>query len=213
MTRLGIMGGTFDPVHHGHLVTAEEARVQFGLSRVLFVPNNQAPHKDPVGITLPEHRYLMTFLATASNPQFNVSRLEIDRPGPSLTIDTIRALTDMYPSTELFYITGTDAILQILRGEWERSEELLATCQFIAASRPGFAIDKEVLQRVNCTGSTVANVHLISIPALAISSTEIRERVASGRPIRYLLPEPVEAYIHKHGLYLGRAGRGADRNG
>lgn len=201
MTRLGVMGGTFDPIHHGHLVTAEEARAQFRLDSVVFVPNRHPPHKDPADVTIPEARYLMTFLATAPNSHFSVSRTEIDRPGASYTIDTIQALSVEHRGAELFYITGADAILQILQGEWERSTELLGLCQFIAATRPGFALDLETLRRSNCTGRTLDNVHMMEIPAMAISSTDIRARVRTGRPIKYLVPEAVEAYIAKHSLY------------
>lgn len=195
------MGGTFDPIHNGHLVTAEEARVQFGLDSVLFVPSRHPPHKDLADVSDPEHRYLMTFLATVSNPHFSASRIEIDRPGPSYTIDTIRELAGRYAGAVLFYITGADAILQILRGEWEQSAELLRLCEFIAATRPGFALDLDTLRRNNCTGRPLENVHVMAIPAMAISSTDIRGRVRDGRPIKYLVPEPVEAYIFKHNLY------------
>jgi nicotinate-nucleotide adenylyltransferase len=195
------MGGTFDPVHYGHLVTAEEARVQFDLERVLFVPNRFPPHKALDGVTDPEHRHQMTALAVAGNPRFAVSRIEIDRPGPSYTIETIFELRRTHAARDLFYITGADAILQIVRGEWERSGELLTLCQFIAASRPGFPIEAHDLRRYNVTGRVLDNLHVIEIPALAISSTDIRQRVASGRPIRYLLPDAVAAYIADHGLY------------
>ncbi|HEX4840545.1 MAG TPA: nicotinate-nucleotide adenylyltransferase [bacterium] len=205
MGRVGVMGGTFDPIHYGHLVTAEEARVHFELSQVLFVPNRYPPHKDLDGVSAPEHRYHMTLLATATNPDFAVSRLEVDRPGPSYSIDTIRELRQVYQADALFYITGADAILQVVRGAWEGSAELLTLCQFIAASRPGFPIDVHDLRRFNVTGQQLSNIHVIEIPALAISSTDIRRRVTAGLPIRYLVPEPVETYIHKHGLY-GKAG-------
>lgn len=201
MTRLGVMGGTFDPIHHGHLVTAEEARAQFHLDRVLFVPNRHPPHKNPSEVTAPEHRYLMTFLATVSNPCFGVSRIEIERPGPSFTIQTIRELSAQWPGAALYYITGADAILQILRGEWEQSAELLHMCQFIAATRPGFTLDLDTLRRSNFVGRTLENVHVMAVPALAISSTDIRLRVRQGQPIKYLVPEAVESYITKHGLY------------
>jgi len=201
VARLGLMGGTFDPVHYGHLVTAEEARVQFDLERVLFVPNRFPPHKSLDGVTDPEHRHSMTMLAVAGNPRFAVSRVEIDRPGPSYTIETISALRREYEARDLFYITGADAILQIVRGEWERSAELLTLCQFIAASRPGFPIEAHDLRRYNVTGRLLDNLHVMEIPALAISSTDIRARVAAGRPIRYLLPDAVAAYIVDHGLY------------
>jgi nicotinate-nucleotide adenylyltransferase len=195
------MGGTFDPIHYGHLVTAEEALTQFGLDHVLFVPNRLSPLKDPVDVTDPEHRYLMTFLATVANPRFGVSRVEIDRPGASYTIDTMRELAARHPRATLFYITGADAILQILRGEWDQSAELLALCQFIAATRPGFALTEETLRRTGGGRAPLENVHLMTIPAMAISSTDIRRRVREGRPITYLVPEAVEAYIAKHGLY------------
>jgi nicotinate-nucleotide adenylyltransferase len=201
VARVGVMGGTFDPVHYGHLVTAEEARVQFDLEHVYFVPNRFPPHKRLEDVTDPEHRYRMTVLAVRSNPRFSVSRIEIDRPGPSYTIDTLLALRERYAARDLFYITGADAILQIVRGEWERSAELLTLCQFIAASRPGFPIDVEDLRRYNVTGQVLDNLHVMEIPALAISSTDIRRRVAENRPIRYLLPDEVVAYIAEHGLY------------
>ncbi len=195
------MGGTFDPIHYGHLVTAEEARVQFGLSQVLFVPNRYPPHKDLNEVTDPEHRFRMTLLATMTNEQFAASRVEIDRPGPSFTIDTIEILRKTHEAADLFYITGADAILQVVRGEWERSAELLSLCQFIAASRPGFPLNAEEMRRSNATRRRLDNVHVMEIPALAISSTDIRKRVAAGRPIRYLVPDPVESYIAKHRLY------------
>lgn len=195
------MGGTFDPIHHGHLVTAEEARVQFRLDKVFFVPNRHPPHKDPADLTDPEHRYLMTFLATVSNPWFSVLRLEIDRPGASYTIDTIRDLSAQHPEAVLYYITGADAILQVLRGEWEQSGELLRMCEFIAATRPGFTLDLNTLRQSNATGRPLENVHVMAIPAMAISSTDIRARVRAGRPIKYLVPEDVGAYIAKHDLY------------
>ncbi len=208
MARIGVMGGTFDPIHYGHLVTAEESRVQFELSHVMFVPNRYPPHKELDGVTAPEHRYHMTLLATATNPSFAVSRIEIDRPGASYSIDTIRELRKVHQAEDLFYITGADAILQVVRGAWERSAELLRLCQFIAASRPGFPIDMHDLQKFNVTGDQLDNIHVIEIPALAISSTDIRRRVATGRPIRYLVPEPVETYILKQGLYRTGGARG-----
>lgn len=200
------MGGTFDPVHYGHLVTAEEARTQCELSEVLFVPNRYPPHKSIDGVSDPEHRYRMTLLATATNPAFTVSRIEIDRPGPSYSIDTIKELRKTHGPRDLYYITGADAILQIVRGDWERSAELLTLCQYIAASRPGFPLDVEDLRRYNATGTTLDNLHIMEIPALAISSTDIRRRLAAGRPIRYLVPDAVEAYIIKHGLYRPKGG-------
>ena len=196
------MGGTFDPVHYGHLVTAGEARWQFSLDLVLFVPNRHPPHKDPYEVSSPEHRYLMTFLATATNPRFRISRMEIDRPGPSYTIDTIRALRREDPESELFYITGADALGQILRGEWRETERLLKLCQFIGASRPGYQLDQEQwASSHHRVRPHLGNIHVMEIPAMAISSTDIRARVREGRPITYLVPEAVEQYIATHGLY------------
>lgn len=202
MSKIGIMGGTFDPVHYGHLVTAGEARWQFGLSLVIFVPNRHPPHKEPGDVSDPEHRYLMMFLATVSNPHFAVSRIEIDRPGPSYTIDTIRELRRSRPKDELFYITGADALEQILRGEWRETDQLLDLCQFIGASRPGYHLDPlQWSSASNRLGAHLRNVHTMEIPAMAISSTDIRARVRTSRPITYLVPEAVEQYIVRHKLY------------
>ncbi len=202
MSRIGIMGGTFDPVHYGHLVTAGEARWQFGLSLVIFVPNRHPPHKEPGDVSDPEHRYLMTFLATVTNPHFTVSRIEIDRPGPSYTIDTIRELRRSRPTDEFFYVTGADALEQILRGEWRETDQLLDLCQFIGASRPGYHLDPlQWSSASNRLGAHLRNVHTMEIPAMAISSTDIRARVRDGRPITYLVPEAVEQYIVRHKLY------------
>jgi len=196
------MGGTFDPVHYGHLVTAGEARWQFKLDLVWFVPNRHPPHKDPDEVSSPEHRYLMTFLAIATNPRFRVSRMEIDRPGPSYTIDTIRTLRREEPTAELFYITGADALGQILRGEWRDTERLLKLCQFIGASRPGYHLDPDQwASSHHRVRPHLGNIHAMEIPAMAISSTDIRGRVREGRPITYLVPEAVEQYIATHGLY------------
>ena len=208
MARIGIMGGTFDPIHLGHLVTAEEARWQLRLDRLIFVPNRHPPHKDSGEVTDPEHRFRMTFLATATNPYFDVSREEIDRPGPSYAVDTLRAFRVRLQSAELFYITGADAIHQILRGEWHRTEELLRLCEFIAASRPGYVLDHQDWQNSTIGREYRHRIHLLEIPALAISSTDIRRRVRQGKPVRYLVPEAVEQYIVKHGLYREAGGAG-----
>ena len=202
MGRVGIMGGTFDPVHYGHLVTADEARWRFGLSAVIFVPNRHPPHKDPRDVSQPEDRYLMTFLATVTNPRFSVSRLEIERPGPSYTVDTIQELRRRYPNDDLYYITGADALEQILRGEWRETATLLGLCRFIAANRPGYHLDRETWSSIpEPLRAFLDHVHTLEIPAMAISSTDIRARVREGRPIRYLVPEAVEGYIVKHRLY------------
>ena len=199
--RLGIMGGTFDPIHWGHLVTAEAARHQFKLDQVLFVPAGQPPHKEGRNVSSAEHRYLMTFLAIAHNPVFYVSRVEIDRPGNSFTFDTVNYLRQTYdPLTEVYFITGADVMRDILT--WHRAQELLSMCHFVAASRPGFTLndymEQKDLQRFRENGS----IHLIEVPAMAISSTDLRRRVRVGEPISYLVPEAVENYIYKNGLYL-----------
>lgn len=194
--KLGIMGGTFDPIHQGHLVTAEEALWQFDLDLVLFVPTGQPWMKHEVAVSPAEDRYLMTVIATASNPQFGVSRLEIDRDGPTYTVDTLRALRDQYgEETELFFITGADAMLEIFH--WKDQEEALKLAHFIAATRPGYDI-----ARFEADGaSRHPRVSVMHVPALAISSTDVRERVGKGLPIRYLVPEGVKTYIDKAGLY------------
>jgi nicotinate-nucleotide adenylyltransferase len=192
--RLGVMGGTFDPIHYGHLVTAEEALVQFRLDEVLFVPTGQPWMKEHDQVSPPEDRYLMTVIATASNPKFSVSRMEVERDGPTYTIDTLRSLREEQGAgTDLFFISGADAILEILH--WREPREIFELAHFIAATRPGYDLalfDEE---------ATTPAMTVMHIPALAISSTDIRKRVADGRPLRYLVPEGVKSYIEKAGLY------------
>jgi nicotinate-nucleotide adenylyltransferase len=193
--RIGVMGGTFDPIHLGHLVAAEEARWQFGLDRVVFVPAGR-PWQKPVGVTPPEDRYRMTVIATASNPAFTVSRLEIDHPGPAYTVDTLRRLrAELEDGTRLYFIIGADAVLQLLT--WKEPDQVLAQAEFIAATRPGFDLDRLVSQ----VPAAADRIHRMEIPALAISASDIRARVARGAPIHYLVPDGVARYIHKHGLY------------
>jgi nicotinate-nucleotide adenylyltransferase len=196
--RVGVMGGTFDPIHHGHLVAAEEARWQFGLDRVVFVPTGQ-PWQKAAGVSDAEDRYLMTVIATASNPAFSVSRLEIDSPGPTYTVDTLRRLrAEMDPDVRLFFVTGADAVLQILT--WKDPDEVLALAELIAATRPGHDL-ADLADLAEKVPAAAGRVHPMRIPALAISSTEIRARVAAGAPIQYLVPEGVARYIEKRGLY------------
>jgi nicotinate-nucleotide adenylyltransferase len=193
--RIGIMGGTFDPIHHGHLVAAEEARWQFRLDQVLFIPTGQ-PWQKPDGVSPAEDRYLMTVIATASNPAFAVSRLEVDTPGPSYTVDTLRRLRAELPEgTRLLFIGGAD-LLQQLR-TWKEPEQVLELAELIAATRPDFDVD-DVVQKVP---GAAGRVHRMEIPALAISSSDIRARVARGAPIEYLVPEGVARYIEKRALY------------
>ena len=183
------MGGTFDPIHHGHLVAASEVAQSFGLDEVIFVPTGQPWQKGAV--SPPEHRYLMTVIATASNPQFTVSRVDIDRPGPTYTIDTLRELKAEHPEDELYFISGADAIAQILT--WRDADQLWKLAHFVAVSRPG--------HELNVTGLPTGDVSLLEVPALAISSTDCRSRVSRGFPVWYLVPDGVVQYISKHHLY------------
>lgn len=197
MQRLGIMGGTFDPIHYGHLLMAEEARIAFALDRVMFVPNGRPAHKKIYAVSSPEDRYAMTLLATASNPDFSCSRLELERPGPSYTIDTLRAIRQRHPDLDaLYFITGADAVLEILT--WHEYDKLAQECRFIAVTRPGFVLERlaEIADK-----AFLDRVSFLPIPALEISSTDLRRRVREGRSLKYLTPEPVEAYIRQQGLY------------
>jgi len=201
--RIGVMGGTFDPIHNGHLVTAEEAWKQFQLDQVLFIPSGNPPHKEDRSSLNAEDRYLMTVIATATNPHFRVSRMEIERPGPSYTIDTVRELHRIYgKNTEVFFITGADAILEILT--WKEPEAVLREATFIAATRPGYDLKKLEGSLPTAEKERHASdprVLVMEVPALAISSTDIRERVKHGRPITYLVPEGVAEFIEKNGFY------------
>jgi len=192
------MGGTFDPIHFGHLVAAEEALVQFNLDKVIFMPTGVPALKGKRGVTPAEHRYLMTVLATAANPDFDVSRLEVDRPGVTYTVDTLRALRDEYgPSAELFFITGADAVWEIM--SWKDADEVAGLATFIAATRPGYDLD--AARAAHVAASTHFRIEYMELPALAISSTDLRTRVSKRRPIRYLTSESVATYIEKHSLY------------
>jgi len=197
--RIGIMGGTFDPIHYGHLVAAEGARYHFQLNKVIFIPAGRPPHKSGRKITDAHHRWIMTELAVASNASFDTSTLEVDRPGYSYTIDTVREMRRLYPRAELYFITGADAVLEIL--SWKSVDELLSMCHFIAATRPGYPLENLKKKLSGIAADQIRQITSMEVPALAISSTDIRRRVREGRPIKYLLPEPVEAYILNRGLY------------
>ncbi|MPV49472.1 nicotinate-nucleotide adenylyltransferase [Pseudactinotalea sp. HY160] len=185
------MGGTFDPIHHGHLVAASEVADEFDLDVVVFVPTGAQPFKLDRQVTLAEHRYLMAVVATASNPRFTVSRVDIDRPGITYTIDTLRELRERYPAAELFFITGADALDQIL--QWKDSTELWSLAHFVGVTRPGHTVETDRLPQ--------GEYSLLEIPAMAISSTDCRARVAAGKPVWYLVPDGVVQHIAKHGLY------------
>jgi nicotinate-nucleotide adenylyltransferase len=185
------MGGTFDPIHHGHLVAASEVGSRFRLDEVIFVPTGQPWQKTDREVSPAEHRYLMTVIATASNPRFTVSRVDIDRPGPTFTTDTLRDLAKQRPGAELFFITGADALAQIL--SWKDAEELFQLAYFIGVTRPG--------HRLESHGLPEDRVSLLEVPAMAISSTDCRDRVHAGAPVWYLVPDGVVQYINKHRLY------------
>lgn len=187
--RIGVMGGTFDPIHHGHLVAASEVAQSRGLDEVIFVPTGATNYKSDV--TSAEHRYLMTVIATASNPRFTVSRVDIDRGKPTFTIDTLRDIRAERPDVDLYFITGADAIAQIL--SWRDVTELWELAHFVAVSRPGHVL--------SVSGLPEQDVSLLEVPALAISSTDCRDRVRRGFPVWYLVPDGVVQYISKHHLY------------
>ena len=194
--RLGVMGGTFDPIHHGHLVAASEVQSVFGLDEVIFVPTGRPWQKGDRKISDPEHRYLMTVVATAANPVFTVSRVDIDRPGPTYTIDTLRDLTALHPDADLFFITGADALQSILT--WKDTEEMFELAHFVGVTRPGHDLDT--------SGVPSGRATLIEVPAMAISSTDCRNRVSASSPVWYLVPDGVVQYINKYALYTGGDG-------
>ncbi|WP_427018130.1 nicotinate-nucleotide adenylyltransferase [Pseudarthrobacter sp. P1] len=193
--RVGVMGGTFDPIHHGHLVAASEVAAKFGLDEVIFVPTGEPWQKAKRQVSPAEHRYLMTVIATAANPRFTVSRVDIDRPGPTFTIDTLRDLHRMRPDADLYFITGADAMSQIL--SWKDSDELWSLAHFVGVTRPGHVLDD--MGR--------SDVSLLEVPAMAISSTDCRRRVQEHDPVWYLVPDGVVQYIAKHRLYIDPDGR------
>ncbi|WP_254451105.1 nicotinate-nucleotide adenylyltransferase [Aeromicrobium stalagmiti] len=188
------MGGTFDPIHHGHLVAASEVQSWFDLDEVLFVPTGQPWQKADRDVSPPEDRYLMTVIATAANPRFTVSRVDIDRDGPTYTIDTLRDLAALHPDADLYFITGADAMAALLT--WREHDELFELAQFVGCTRPGHEMDDATL-----AGLPRDRITLVEIPALAISSTDCRHRVERGEPVWYLVPDGVVQYIGKHGLY------------
>jgi len=192
MRRIGIMGGTFDPIHHGHLVAASEVQDRFDLDEVVFVPTGEPYEKGKVSPA--EDRYLMTVIATASNPRFHVSRADIDRDGPTYTVDTLRDMRAIFGGdAELFFITGADALARIL--SWRDALEMLTMAHFVGVTRPGFELSDDHLPADTVT--------LVEVPAMAISSSACRDRVAAGQPVWYLVPDGVVQYINKRGLYRG----------
>ena len=193
--RVGVMGGTFDPIHHGHLVAASEVAAVFDLDEVVFVPTGQPWQKSGSEVSDAEHRYLMTVVATAANPRFSVSRVDIDRHGPTYTVDTLRDLNELRPDSDLFFITGADVLSEIL--SWHGAEDIWELAHFVGVTRPGHELS---------VPEGAGDVVLLEVPAMAISSTDCRARVRSGQPVWYLVPDGVVQYIGKHGLY--RSGTG-----
>jgi nicotinate-nucleotide adenylyltransferase len=193
--RLGVMGGTFDPIHHGHLVAASEVASRFSLDEVVFVPTGQPWQKTDREVSSGEDRYLMTVIATASNPRFTVSRVDIDRPGLTYTADTLRDLrVERGDDVDMYFITGADALAQILT--WRDVDSIFDLAHFVGCTRPGVDLDSPVIAQL-----PQDKVTLIEVPALAISSTTCRRRVQAHEPIWYLVPDGIVQYIAKRGLY------------
>ena len=191
------MGGTFDPVHHGHLSAASEVATRFALDEVVFVPTGTPWQKADRRVSPAEDRYLMTVIATASNPRFSVSRIDIDRPGETYTIDTLKDLQAVYGDAALHFITGSDALSQILG--WHAAETLFGLAHFVGVSRPGYEpVDTDLFPE--------GAVTLVEVPALAISSSDCRQRVRRGDPLWYLVPDGVVHYIEKRRLYRDGTG-------
>lgn len=199
--RLGIMGGTFDPIHIGHLACAEQAREAFSLDAVVFIPAGMPAFKLKRHVTPAEHRLAMCKLAVESNPAFDVSRIEIDRPGVTYTADTLRELRGHYPgNVELFFITGADAVCSILK--WRESKVIADLASLIAVTRPGYALTEQ--QRALIERSGAFRIHTLEATGLAVSSSDLRSRVAAGKSIRYLTMQRVFDYIAEQQLYVGK---------
>jgi len=207
--RVGVLGGTFDPIHVGHLAAAEEVRVRLDLERVVFVPAGLPPHKLHLSVTATEHRLNMVQLAIAGNPNFVLSRVDIDRFGPSYTVDTVKLLRDEFgPEAELYLIMGSDSLAEFLT--WHKPERVIRLCRIVALTRPGHRVDLEDLNRL--LPGAIARVQLLEMPLLEISSTDLQRRVRMGLSIKYLVPPAVEAYIRQRGLYQAQGKhRGRER--
>lgn len=205
MQRIGVIGGTFDPIHYGHLAAAEEARVRVNLEKVLFVVALLPPHKLDEDVTPVEHRLAMVRLGIASNPHFEISLVDVDRPGPSFTVDTISMLQEQWgPDTELFFVMGLDSLVEV--PTWHQPERLIRLCHLVAVSRPRFEVDMRQLE-ASVPGIS-SRVEIIDMPEVDISSSDLQRRVKEGLPIKYQVPEEVERYIIEHRLYEQSAGSG-----
>ena len=208
--RVGVLGGTFDPIHIGHLVAAEEAQVRLALERVVFVPAGLPPHKLHLDVTSTEHRLNMVRLALNDNPLFAISRVDIDRFGASYTVDTLELLRDEYgPEAELYFIMGSDSLAELLT--WYKPERLIRLCRIVAMTRPGYRVDLEELNRL--LPGAIARVQLLDMPLLQISGTDLQRRVRMGLSIKYLVPPAVEDYIRQQGLYQNRRRQGKSEKG
>ncbi len=197
--RIGLMGGTFDPIHHGHLVTAESVYEKIELDEVVFVPSGDPPHKPTENVTCSEHRLKMVEIATQSNPHFSVSSVEVQREGPSYTIDTVRYYSQKYPHNKIYFITGVDAVVNI--PQWKNTDGLFEHCEIIAATRPGYPTKNFFHFRDQLPRHQRKSLRILAVPALSISSADLRQRLWEGKSIKYLVPENVEEYIYEHELY------------
>lgn len=203
MQRIGVIGGTFDPIHYGHLAAAEEARVRMNLERVLFVVAGVPPHKLDEEVTPVEHRLAIVSLAIASNPHFEISRVDVDRPGPSYTVDTISILQKQWgQETEVYFIMGLDSLVEL--PTWHHPQRLIQLCRLLAVKRPGFETDMAELE-ASVPGIS-SRVEIIDMPEVDISSSDLQQRVRDGLPIKYQVPEEVERYIMEHELYRRSSG-------
>jgi len=201
--RRGVYGGTFDPIHYGHLICAQMALEEVGLDQVVFVPAGIPPHKQDQVVSPAADRYNMVVLATQDNPWFTVSRIELERPGPSYTVDTVAALRREWgEEVDIYFIMGADAVAELLT--WHEPERLLHLCHVVAATRPGYDPASVEMSVRMVEERFHAKITLLHTPGTAISSHEIRARVRAGKSLRYLVPPAVEEYVHNHGLYRGR---------
>ena len=205
MLRIGVLGGTFDPIHYGHLAAAEEARVKLNLGKVLFAVAGLPPHKLDEEVTPVEHRVAMVRLGIASNPHFEISLVDVDRPGPSYTVDTISILQELWgQSAEFFFVMGLDSLVEV--PTWHQPQRLIQLCHLVAVARPGFEVDMSQLE--DAVPGISSRMKIISMPEVDISSSDLQLRVKEGLPIRYQVPEEVERYIREHELYQQPSGTG-----